>query len=122
MLSLILIFIILLGIVFILIIRSDEKGISKKAKISGWITNKITKNGIEGVEVYLGKLTANNNSHSFIKESKYCAITNKEGMYCFENVEIKNYWIMAEYNGKKALKMLKMDDNYRNLEEINLVL
>ena len=98
-----------------------KKTAVKTGLVSGFVMNKITKMGAENVEVSLGRLVSEGTGHTFIKVNKMNTKTKENGYFEILNVEIQSYWIMAEYNGKKALKMIKLTEYNSNVENITLL-
>lgn len=102
------VFIFVIGIIYFLLNKSSNK-IIQNGSIEGNIFSKLTNDGVEGAKVSLGIIDGSNNTHKFIIENSMTQLTDKDGKFQFNGIKIKEYWIIAEYKGKKVLKLLKFE-------------
>lgn len=118
-----LIIIILVVMIILKLLFTDRKKIVvlKKGKISGMIYNKFTKLPVKGAVVKLGKLDAENGQHSFTTEKDMTVLTDENGKFSFEGIEIKSYWVYAENTGKKVLKIVKLTKDQDKVEDVLLM-
>ncbi len=89
-------------------------------KIEGKIFGKYTKREEQNIKVALGKIETDGKNQNFIKTDE--KFTDLQGRYCFDKLELKSYWIMAEKNGKKVLKYVKLTEEKKEIEDVILII
>lgn len=89
-------------------------------KIEGKIFGKYTKREEQNIKVALGKVETDGKNQNFIKKDE--KFTDLQGRYCFDKLELKSYWIMAEKNGKKVLKYVKLTEEKKEIEDVILII
>lgn len=117
----IILMIILIGLKFMFSNKSKTIKL-KKGQISGMVYNKFTKMPVKDAVVKLGKLDSENGKHNFTTEKDLTCLTNKEGKFIFENIEIKSYWVYAESMGKKVLKIVKLNNEIDRVDDVLLLM
>ncbi len=110
------------GVIFLLVKSSKGRpGNNKKGEISGAVYGKISEQPIKNVKVFLGQMEAKTGNDNSFRPLKDCIIeTDKDGRFTFNNIELKKYWVMAEYKGKKVLTYVKISKEYPIIDDIIL--
>ncbi|NLK62242.1 MAG: hypothetical protein GX287_02230 [Fusobacteria bacterium] len=95
----------------------------KNTEISGIIIGKYDDKPIENVVVMLGQIDKNNKKDNVFKKiSNYELRTDKNGKFIFKNIDYSKYFVYAEYNGKKVLSYVKIDENTEIIDDLILII
>ncbi|BDU50931.1 hypothetical protein [Haliovirga abyssi] len=102
--------------------RNKKNNIDEKGKILGVVYSKLTNKEVEGAKVRIGNIEGKEKGHIFkTEEESNVYFTNEKGEFEFNNLELKSYWIMVEYKGKKVLKMAKLSADNKNIDDMLLI-
>ena len=101
----------------------EMKKVKKELKtISGKVFDKKSGKEVEGVTVYLGKIEVGTKGNAFLPSDGNKIVTKKDGLFSFYIEKENLIWIMAEKNGKKVLKPLKISENDRIIDDILIMM
>ncbi len=106
-------------VILYLILKKKEVQ-EENGGISGIVYSKYNQKTLKNVKISLGKIKTDGVKQNFLVEKNLTTNTNEVGEYKFSNIEIKTYWVMAEYETKKVLKMIKLTNENPKIEEIFL--
>lgn len=90
-------------------------------EISGIVFSKYENLPLKNVKVILGFVDNKNKENVFIKKDKFEIYTDINGKFIFKNMDISNYWVYAEYKGKKVLTYIKITNEKKIIDDIILI-
>lgn len=107
-----------IGVLY-LILKNKTKE-ENNGQISGVVYSKYNQKSLKNVKISLGRVQTNGIKQNFTIENNLTTKTNEAGEYKFSDIKIKTYWIMAEFEGKKVLKMLRLSKEIPEIEDVFL--
>ncbi|MGM0507630.1 MAG: carboxypeptidase-like regulatory domain-containing protein [Fusobacteriota bacterium] len=122
MYKIIFLFLIILIVLYLMFRKNEDSYSNNTGAISGMVLFKVGKKPMEKAMVSLGKIESSGSQQRFIVEDNLETITNSDGEFSFENLKLKKYWVKAEKNGKKALRLVKLTEDTKFIEELVLYL